>query len=49
VFAPTDVAFAELLEDLGATPAELLAREDLADILTYHVVSGGCWRRTCWR
>jgi transforming growth factor-beta-induced protein len=40
VFAPTDVAFEELLEDLGATPAELLAREDLADILTFHVVNG---------
>jgi transforming growth factor-beta-induced protein len=40
VFAPTDTAFTELLEDLGATPAELLAREDLADILTYHVVEG---------
>jgi transforming growth factor-beta-induced protein len=40
VFAPTDTAFAELLEDLNATPAELLAREDLGDILTYHVVSG---------
>jgi uncharacterized surface protein with fasciclin (FAS1) repeats len=40
VFAPTDTAFAQLLEDLDVTAAELLAREDLADILTYHVVSG---------
>ena len=40
VFAPTDAAFADLLAALDATPEELLARDDLADILTLHVVSG---------
>jgi len=40
VFAPTDAAFTALLEALGATADELLARSDLADILTYHVASG---------
>ncbi len=40
VFAPTDDAFAALLEELDATQEELLAREDLADILLYHVVEG---------
>jgi transforming growth factor-beta-induced protein len=40
VFAPTDAAFAAALTALGATKAELLAREDLKAILTYHVVSG---------
>ena len=40
VFAPTDTAFGELLTDLGATPAELLGRADLGDILAYHVVPG---------
>lgn len=38
VFAPTNEAFNALLEELGVTAEELLAREDLADILTYHVV-----------
>ena len=38
VFAPTDDAFADALAALGLTAEELLAREDLADILTYHVV-----------
>lgn len=38
VFAPTNDAFGALLEELGVTADELLAREDLADILTYHVV-----------
>ena len=38
VFAPTDDAFADALAALGITAEELLAREDLADILTYHVV-----------
>lgn len=38
VFAPTNDAFNALLEELGVTAEELLAREDLADILTYHVV-----------
>jgi transforming growth factor-beta-induced protein len=40
VFAPTDAAFESLLADLGITQEELLEREDLADILTYHVLSG---------
>ena len=40
VFAPTDAAFAALLEELGVTPEELLANPDLANILLYHVVSG---------
>lgn len=38
VFAPTNEAFNALLNELGVTADELLAREDLADILTYHVV-----------
>lgn len=36
VFAPTNAAF----EALGMTEEELLALDNLADILTYHVVSG---------
>ncbi|MDX2321628.1 MAG: fasciclin domain-containing protein [Moritella sp.] len=40
VFAPTDAAFNELFLALGVTPAEFLARADLADILTYHVLQG---------
>jgi transforming growth factor-beta-induced protein len=40
VFAPTDAAFEALLAELGGTAADLLARDDLADILLYHVVSG---------
>ena len=40
VFAPTDEAFEKLLANLGISAEELLAREDLADILTYHVVPG---------
>ena len=40
VFAPTNEAFAAALEALGITADELLARDDLADILTYHVVPG---------
>lgn len=40
VFAPTNDAFAALLADLGVTAEELLARDDLGDILTYHVVAG---------
>jgi uncharacterized surface protein with fasciclin (FAS1) repeats len=40
VFAPTDDAFAALLDALGATPEELLARPDLADILLYHATPG---------
>lgn len=37
VFAPTDAAFADLLDTLGITAEELLARPDLADILLFHV------------
>ncbi|MEB1806169.1 MAG: fasciclin domain-containing protein [Bacillaceae bacterium] len=40
VFAPTDEAFAALLDELGVTAEELLANQDLADILLYHVVEG---------
>ncbi len=40
VFAPTNEAFADALADLGITVDELLARDDLAAILTYHVVPG---------
>lgn len=40
VFAPTEQAFADLLAAFGVTAEELLARDDLADILTYHVVAG---------
>ncbi|WP_235801766.1 fasciclin domain-containing protein [Ureibacillus manganicus] len=40
VFAPTDAAFDKLLNDLGVTAEELLARKDLKDILLYHVVPG---------
>lgn len=40
VFAPTDEAFAAALEALGLTAEELLASDDLAGILTYHVVAG---------
>ena len=40
VFAPTDAAFGALLAELDATAAELLAREDLGDILRYHVLDG---------
>lgn len=38
LFAPTDAAFEQLLEDLGITEQEFLARDDLADILLYHIV-----------
>ncbi|MEM5018157.1 fasciclin domain-containing protein [Metabacillus indicus] len=40
VFAPTDQAFEKLLKDLNITAEELLNREDLKDILLYHVLSG---------
>ena len=40
VFAPTNEAFATLLGELGVTAEELFARDDLGDILTYHVVPG---------
>ncbi|MGI9585978.1 MAG: fasciclin domain-containing protein, partial [Acidimicrobiia bacterium] len=41
VFAPTDAAFADALEALGLTAEELLASEDLAGILAYHVTAEG--------
>lgn len=40
VFAPTNAAFEALLAELGITKEELLARGDLAAILTYHVANG---------
>ncbi|MFO7544119.1 MAG: fasciclin domain-containing protein [Trueperaceae bacterium] len=40
VFAPTNAAFDQALQDLGITVDELLASPDLAAILTYHVVAG---------
>jgi len=40
VFAPTDAAFAALLEELDITAAQLLANPDLANILLFHVVPG---------
>jgi uncharacterized surface protein with fasciclin (FAS1) repeats len=40
VFAPTDAAFTALLNNLGITAGELLARPDLEDILLYHVIVG---------
>lgn len=40
VLAPDDTAFANALEALNITAEELLARDDLADILTYHVIAG---------
>lgn len=40
VFAPTDEAFEKLLKELDITAEELLAREDLKEILLYHVLPG---------
>ncbi|WP_226389684.1 fasciclin domain-containing protein [Penaeicola halotolerans] len=40
VFAPTNAAFEAYLEANGLTAAELLAADNLGDILTYHVLSG---------
>lgn len=40
VFAPTNAAFAAALEELGLTAEELLASDDLGDILGYHVTPG---------
>jgi uncharacterized surface protein with fasciclin (FAS1) repeats len=40
VFAPTDAAFTTLLGVLGVEAADLLADENLADILLYHVLAG---------
>ena len=41
VFAPSDAAFAKVCEDLQLSKEEVLDLENLADILTYHVVEGG--------
>ena len=38
VFAPDNNAFADLLAELGITASDLLANNDLSDILTYHVL-----------
>lgn len=38
VFAPTNAAFADALAALGISAEQLLARDDLAAILTYHVI-----------
>ncbi len=40
VFAPTDAAFGELLEDLGIEAEDLLAHPQLEAVLLYHVVAG---------
>ncbi|MGM0397741.1 MAG: fasciclin domain-containing protein [Halobacteriota archaeon] len=40
VFAPTNAAFAALLDDLEISADELLARDDLKEILLYHVTNG---------
>ena len=40
VFAPTNAAFAKLLEALDITAEDLLAQPDLAKVLLHHVVSG---------
>ena len=39
VFAPDNDAFDALLDELGVTAPDLLADEDLADILLYHVIA----------
>merc|ERR1711907_118803 len=38
VFAPTNEAFADLLEDLGASSLEDIDTDTLVEVLTYHVV-----------
>ena len=40
VFAPTDDAITALVSELGITPEELLAMDDLADILLFHATAG---------
>jgi len=40
VFAPNDAAFEQVLLDLDLTLEEFLEREDLGDILLFHVVEG---------
>jgi transforming growth factor-beta-induced protein len=40
VFAPTDAAFGDLLDELDVTAEELLAHPRLKEVLLYHVVAG---------
>jgi transforming growth factor-beta-induced protein len=40
IFAPTNQAFQDLLNELGASSLDDLSKEDLLPILNYHVVSG---------
>lgn len=40
LFAPTNAAFEKLLGELGIGAEDLLNHPQLADVLTYHVVSG---------
>ena len=40
VFAPNNIAFDNLLAELGITAGDLLASSGLADILKYHVLAG---------
>jgi uncharacterized surface protein with fasciclin (FAS1) repeats len=41
VFAPTDQAFVELLDELNLTPEELLGNQELvSQVLLYHVLNG---------
>ncbi len=40
VFAPTNSAFQNLLNDLGATSLDDISKEELQTILMYHVVAG---------
>jgi len=40
IFAPTNQAFQDLLNELGASSLDDLSKKDLLPILTYHVVSG---------
>ena len=43
VFAPTDAAFATLLETLDITYEEFLSLDELVDLLAYHVVAANVW------
>ena len=40
VFAPTDTAFSELFNKLGISASDFLDRNDLREILLYHVLAG---------
>jgi uncharacterized surface protein with fasciclin (FAS1) repeats len=40
LFAPTDQAFADLLDELGISAGDLLANPELANILLYHALGG---------